>query len=55
MEPKELTLFVSAVANGLYECLPAKELSLLSAIFNQLGDTLITLAAAKALSERECR
>ena len=49
MDPRELTLLVSAVANALYECLPAEELAVLAAVFNQLGDTLETLAAQALL------
>ena len=55
VDPKELTLFVAAAANCLYECLSADQLALLAAVFNQLGDTMETLAAAAALSERECK
>ena len=55
IDPKELTLFVAAVANCLYECLSADQLALLAAVFNQLGATMETLAAAAELSERECR
>ena len=51
MDPRELTLFVTAVANGLCDSLPPLELALLAAVFNQLGDTLETLAAQKALLE----
>ena len=51
MDPRELTLFVTAVANGLYDSLPPLELALLAAVFNQLGDTIETLAAQKALLE----
>ena len=49
MNPQELTLLISAVANALYENVPADELAVLAAIFNQLGDTLETLAAQAAL------
>lgn len=45
MDPRELTLLISAVANSLYETLPAARLAVLAAIFTQLGDTLTTLAA----------
>lgn len=54
MDPRELTLFVSAVANCLYECLEAEHLAVLAAVFNQLGDTLETLAAAAALGKGSC-
>ena len=46
MDPRELTLAVTAAANALYESLSPEELA---AVFSQLGDTLITLAAQKAL------
>lgn len=49
MDPRELTLLVSAVANALYDCMPAEELAVLAAVFNQLGDTLETLAAQALL------
>ena len=51
MDPKELTLLVSAVANALYDCMTAEELAVLAAVFDQLGDTLATLAAQAALLE----
>ena len=44
---------MSATANSLFESLPAAEVALLAAIFNQLGDTLETLAAAAALREQK--
>ena len=55
MDPRELTLLVAAVAHSLYECLPAAQLAVLAAVFNQLGDTLETLAAqAEFLEDRRC-
>ena len=55
MDPRELALFVAAVANSLYECLPPEQLAVLAAVFNQLGDTLETLAAqAEFLESRRC-
>lgn len=45
MAPQELTIFISAVANALYETLPPAQLAVLAAVFDQLGDTLATLAA----------
>jgi len=53
MDPRELALFVTAVANGLYEALPPSQLALLAAVFNQLGDTLETLAAASAIQNNK--
>lgn len=52
--PQELTVAVTAAANALYERLAAEELAVLSAVFTQLGDTLITLAAQKALLKARC-
>ena len=49
MDPRELTVLVSAVANALYDCVPAEELAVLAAVFSQLGDTLDTLAAQAML------
>lgn len=54
MNPCELTALVTAVANGLYGCLSAVELEVLAAVFEQLGDTLATLAAQAALLEARC-
>lgn len=51
MNSQELTALVTAAANGLYSCLTAPELAVLAAVFTQLGDTLETLAAQKALLE----
>ena len=45
MDPRELTLLITATANGLYERIPPQELAVLAAVFVQLGDTLATLAA----------
>ena len=52
--PQELTVAITAVANGLYETLNAEELTLLAAVLVQLGDTLVTLSAQKALQARCC-
>ena len=51
MDPRELTVIVTAVANSLYDCVAAPELAVLAAVFTQLGDTLETLAAQKELLE----
>ena len=55
MDPRELTLFVTAAANALYDCLPPAQLAVLAAAFTQMGDTLETLAAQKDLLEGETR
>lgn len=53
MDPRELTLFITAVANSLYETLPPAQLALLSAVFNQLGDTLAALSAQAEFLEQQ--
>lgn len=45
MDPRELSLFVVAIANCLYECLSAEQLPVVAAVFSQLGDTLVTISA----------
>lgn len=52
VDPQELTLFISAAANALYENMGAEELAVLAAVFNQLGDTLETLAAQAELLQK---
>ena len=48
----ELTMGVTALANAIARGIPDDEaLSLLSAVFTQLGDTLATIAARRALCE----
>lgn len=54
MDPRELTLLVTAAANALYGRLSADELAVAAAVFAQLGDTLATLAAQKQLLEAAC-
>lgn len=49
MNPCELTASVTAVANMLARKLTVDEINLLGAIFTQLGDTLITIAAHKSI------
>ena len=46
-----LTGTVCAVANGLAQNLSLSELTLLAAVFVQIGDTLATIAAERALLE----
>ena len=40
MDPRELTLAVTAAANALYESLSPEELAVLAAVFSQLGDKI---------------
>ncbi len=47
MDPRELTLLVTGVANGLYDRMPALELAVWAAVFTQLGDTLDALLPGK--------
>ena len=47
MNPCQLTVFVTALANGLACRLDADEIGLPGAIFTQLGDTLNTIAVQK--------
>ena len=51
MNPCELTASVTAVANALACKLNDDELSLLSAVLVQLGDTLATIATQRAICE----
>ena len=52
MDPVELTASITALANALSCRLTVKELNLLGMIFNQLGATIITIAAERALYEK---
>ena len=49
MSPLELTSAVTALANALACRLTVDEMALLASLFTQLGDTLATIAARKAL------
>ena len=51
MDPVELTAAITALANALSCRLTVKELNLLGMIFNQLGATIITIAAERAITE----
>ena len=53
MNALELTGTITALANGIARCLTVEELALVAGIFVQLGDTLATIAASKALCEAE--
>ena len=53
MTPLELTAAVTALANALSCRLSPAELALLAGILVQLGDTLATIAAQKALCEEQ--
>lgn len=49
MNPCEITALVTAFSNILAQNLTENELNLVAAIFSQIGDTLNTIAAQKAL------
>lgn len=55
MNPCELTASVTALANALACRLDENELNLLSAVLVQLGDTLDTIAAQRAMCQNKIR
>lgn len=55
MTPCELTASITAIANALACNLSADELSLLGAIFTQLGDTITTIATQRTICQNLCR
>lgn len=54
MDPRELTALITGTANALSCKLSTEELEILGVVFNQLGDTLITLATQKRLLDARC-
>ena len=52
VNPCELTASVTALANALACRLDENELNLLSAVLVQLGDTLATIAAQRAMCQK---
>ena len=51
MNPCQLTASVTAVANAISSMLSIEETTLVGTIFVQLGDTLATIAAQRAICE----
>ena len=51
MKSLELTVAITAVANAIACDLSVGELALVAGIFVQIGDTLATIAAQRALCE----
>lgn len=49
MNSLQLSSIINAIANCIAKDLSSDKLALISAIFVQLGDTLVTIAAQKAL------
>ena len=54
MNPCQLTASVTALANTMACGLSSEEVTLLAAVLVQLGDTLVTIAAQRALCEKHC-
>ena len=55
MNPCELTVSITALANALASDLTNDELNLLGAVFSQLGDTLVTIATQRSICESACQ
>lgn len=53
MNPCELTAAITALANAVASGRTPEEISLIGALFVQLGDTLATIAAQKALCQAQ--
>ncbi len=53
MNPCETTASVTAVANILACRLSDEEMTLLSSVLVQLGDTLVTIATQRAICKKE--
>ena len=51
MNSLELTVALTAIANSIACGLSVSELALIAGVFVQIGDTLATIAAQKALCE----
>ena len=51
MNPCELITFVTALACSITTCCTDDEVTLMAAVFNQLGDTLATYETQKSLIE----
>ncbi len=51
MNPCDLAATVTAIACSIFKCYPKEELTVIAAIFSQLGDTLNTMIAQDELCE----
>ncbi len=49
MNPCELSMNITAIANAIAENLSEDDLAITAAVFTQLGDTLATIATSRAL------
>lgn len=54
MNPCELTVTITAIANALANNLTDNELNILGAVFSQLGDTLTTIATQRSICKSVC-
>lgn len=52
MSECELITFISAIACALSKCCSTDELTILSAVFSQLGDTLDTILTKRELCDK---
>lgn len=53
MDPCELTLAVTALANALGGSMSINELNLAATILSQLGDTLATISVQRTILEQQ--
>lgn len=53
LQPYELTAAITAIANALGSKLSTQKLTLLAAVFTQLGDTLATIALQQDIGNSE--
>lgn len=53
MSECELIVFISTVACALAKCCTADELTILSVVFTQLGDSISTILAKRELDDKK--
>lgn len=53
MQSCELVTYITALACAISKCCSDEDLSVLSSAFNQLGDTLATIAAQNQLCNKD--
>ena len=54
MDECELIAFISTIACAIMKCYTTDEISLLSVVFSQLGDTLQTALTQRDLNSKDC-
>jgi dolichol kinase len=52
MDECELIVFISSVACAISKCCSTDEITILSVVFTQLGDTLSTILTKRELSDK---